>query len=70
VKYIPTAEIKDPKQINLTAFKKHLYLSSRTEMRKEPKTPDKTKDAPMILASLDLNPNGLEIGLITVAKHV
>ena len=58
MKYIPIAEIKDPKQMNLTDFKKHLYLSSITEMKKEPKTPDNTKDAPIILASLDLNPNG------------
>ena len=58
VKYIPIAEIKDPKQMNLIDFKKHLYLSSITEMKKEPKTPDNTKDAPIILASLDLNPNG------------
>lgn len=30
VKYIPIAEIKDPNQMNLTDFKKHLYLSSNT----------------------------------------
>jgi hypothetical protein len=58
VKYIPIAEIKDPKQMNLTDFKKHLCLSSNIEIIKEPKIPDTTKDAPILLASLELNPKG------------
>jgi hypothetical protein len=58
VKYIPIADIKDPKQINLIDFKKHLYLSNNIDKIKEPVTPDNTNDAPMILASLDLNPKG------------
>ena len=69
-KYIPIEEIKEPKQINLMAFKKHLYLSKKIEIKNEPNTPDKTKDAPIILASLELNLNGWDIGLITVARHV
>ena len=70
VRYIPIAEINEPKQITLIDFKKHLYLSSKIEIIKDPTTPDIIKHTPIILASLELNPYGTDIGLITVAKQV
>jgi hypothetical protein len=70
VKYIPIAEMNEPKQIALIDFKKHLYLSRKTEIKNDPNTPEKIKLSPITLASRELNPYGADIGLITVAKQV
>ena len=70
VRYIPIAEINEPMQITLIAFKKHLYLSRKTDIKNDPNTPEIIKLTPIILAALELKPYGTEIGLITVAKQV